>query len=491
MRKCGKAVWACALTALLMSGGCAGMPRTARLDPKQPVTISVWHYYNGAQIIAFDQLVSEFNETVGQKKGIVVEAHNQGNVNTLEESILASINRQVGSQPLPNLFSTYADTAYQVDRMDYLVDLDTYLSAKDKKEYVDSYLEEGRIGENGELKIFPMAKSTEVMILNKTDWEQFAQATGADLQQLSTKEGVVEAAQAYYEWTDAQTPDVPDDGKAFYGRDAMANLMLIGAKQLGCEIFQVEDGQLTLNLEKDAMRRIWDVSYVPSIKGYFGAYGRFRSDDARVGKIIALVGSTTLASYFPAEVTIEEGTQRYTYPIEALVLPVPPFQDAAEPCFVQQGAGMAVTKATPEEEYASVLFLKWLTEERQNLELSYASGYLPVKKAANSYGKLQEVLKSNGAALSQQAMDTLKCGYETVAHATLYTSKAFANGNEARKILEYSITDLLAADLDQVHAAMAQGKNREDAMAPFLTDAHFEEWYDTFAAQMEKAVKSS
>ena len=36
-------------------------------------------------------------------------------------------------------------------------------------------------------------------------------------------------AGAYYDWTDAQTPE-PDDGKALFGRDAMANYMLVGAR---------------------------------------------------------------------------------------------------------------------------------------------------------------------------------------------------------------------------------------------------------------------
>ena len=40
-------------------------------------------------------------------------------------------------------------------------------------------------------------------------------------------EGLVKTAQRYYEWTDSLT-EAPNDGKAFYGRDAMANYVLIG-----------------------------------------------------------------------------------------------------------------------------------------------------------------------------------------------------------------------------------------------------------------------
>ncbi len=50
-------------------------------------------------------------------------------------------------------------------------------------------------------------------------------------------------AKVYYEWTDAATPDAAGDGKAFYGRDAMANYFIIGMRQMGVEIFQVETGR--------------------------------------------------------------------------------------------------------------------------------------------------------------------------------------------------------------------------------------------------------
>ncbi len=71
---------------------------------------------------------------------------------------------------------------------------------------------------------------------------------------------------------------IPNDGKAFYGRDAMANLFIIGSMQLGTEIFKVENQQVTLQVDKAVMKRIWDTWYVPYVKGYFSAYGRFRSE---------------------------------------------------------------------------------------------------------------------------------------------------------------------------------------------------------------------
>ncbi len=45
-----------------------------------------------------------------------------------------------------------------------------------------------------------------------------------------TIEGLVSVAERYYE-DDAYMPDIPNDGRAFFGRDAMANYTSIGAKQ--------------------------------------------------------------------------------------------------------------------------------------------------------------------------------------------------------------------------------------------------------------------
>lgn len=90
---------------------------------------------------------------------------------------------------------------------------------------------------------------------------------------LPSTEGIVQVAQRYYEWTDAQTPDVPADGKAFYGRDSMSNYFLISMKQMGKELFEVKDGKVTLNTDKELVRRIWDNYYVPFMKGYFASLG--------------------------------------------------------------------------------------------------------------------------------------------------------------------------------------------------------------------------
>ena len=71
-----------------------------------------------------------------------------------------------------------------------MVDLKEYLTQEEQDKYIKSYIEEGEFSGDGSLKIFPTAKSTEIFMLNKTDWNKFAEATGADLNDLKTIEGV-------------------------------------------------------------------------------------------------------------------------------------------------------------------------------------------------------------------------------------------------------------------------------------------------------------
>ena len=190
----------------------------------------------------------------------------------------AAVNGEVGADAMPDLFSSYADTAYELEQSGALANLSEYLSKDELAQYVDAYIDEGCIASDGSLRIFPVAKSTETLMLNQTDWEVFAEATGASLDSLRTIEGVVSTAEAYYQWTDSLT-ETPNDGKALYGRDAMANYFIIGMQQLGTEMFQVEGGEVTLQLPEDALRRLWENYYIPIVMGWFGAYGSFRCGD--------------------------------------------------------------------------------------------------------------------------------------------------------------------------------------------------------------------
>lgn len=456
---------------------------TVKLDPNNPVSLTVWHYYNGSQQAAFDRILDEFNATEGKEKGIYVEAYSQGSVSDLEKAITDSAKGVVGADSMPDMFSSYADTAYSVQKITGLADISQYFTDEELSEYIDAYIEEGYFNQDGALYLFPTAKSTEIFMMNKTDWESFAEATGASLEDLETTEGITETAQKYYEWTDSLTPDISDDGKAFYGRDSMANYFVIGMKQMGHDIFSRQEGKIVVDTDKESLHRLWENYYVPMVKGYFAALGKFRSDDVKTGDILAYTGSTASAMYFPDNVETEDGT----YPIEYLVTRAPEMKDGTQ-SQIQQGAGIAVTKSDELHEYASCEFLKWFTQKEQNLEFVCESAYLPVRKEANSLEALDQVIEEKQIDINQKAYDSLAVVLNDFADTSFYTTQAFETGYGARKVLEYHLADRAAEDKAAVQAAVDAGASREDAAAPYVTEEAFENWYTDFCNALTEAV---
>lgn len=437
-----------AAAAMILLAGCSSKADPG-FSPSNPVNITIWTYYNGEQLEAFNALVDEFNSTVGKEQGITVESSSHGSVTDLETNVLASAEGKVGAEAMPNIFSAYADTAYALDEMGQIADLSDYLSEEDRAAFIEDYLSEGDFSGSGSIKIFPVAKSAELLFLNETDWEPFAAATGATYDDLATIEG----------------------------RDAMANYMLIGAKQLGCTIFDAQDGSMTLNFDHDAVRTLWDNYYVPFIKGYFSASGRFRSDDVKTGNIIAYVGSSSSATFFPTQVIADDMD---SHDITRKALESPKFANG-EDYAVQQGAGMVVTKASDAEIQASLVFLKWFTSPEHNITFSVDSGYLPVTHEGNSI----DAIRISGLALSDEMDEVLSAAVDTVNKNHLYTPRAFSGGTNARAILEYSMSDKASADRAAVKEAMAQGQSFEEASAQFLSDECFEAWYQDTLASLE------
>lgn len=83
-------ITALCIGAAVLAGGCAGENKKAEIpqaeessalteenDSDTAMTIEFWHYYNDAQKQHLDQLVKEYNGTLGLERGVAVEAYSQ------------------------------------------------------------------------------------------------------------------------------------------------------------------------------------------------------------------------------------------------------------------------------------------------------------------------------------------------------------------------------------------------------------------------------
>lgn len=343
------------------------------LDPKHPVTITLWHNYGGQMKNTMDQMVDEFNSTIGNEKGIIISVSSISGSATLHEKLTMVANEEPGAPNLPDITTAYPKTAMLLAEKNLLVDMGTLFSNEELSAYVPQFVEEGRLTE-GNLYVFPIAKSTEVLFVNKTIFDRFAKDTGLALADLLTFEGIKRAGKEYYDWTDRQTPDIPNDGKTFFVSDSLFNLAQVGYRQLDDEF--ILDQQL--NLKSPTFLRIWDFFYEPAVRGEIAVFDGYGSDLAKTGDVVCSLGSSAGVLFFSPVVTYADNTSE---PAEFAILPYPTFQSGKKVA-IQRGSGMCITKSTPEKEYAAGIFLKWFTSPEHNLCFVSSTGYLPVTKQA-------------------------------------------------------------------------------------------------------------
>ena len=77
----------CAALMLLSLAACGSEEQP---PPSDPVTITIWTYYNGSQLEAFTDLITRFNDTVGRENSITVESYSQSSVADLEKNVVES-----------------------------------------------------------------------------------------------------------------------------------------------------------------------------------------------------------------------------------------------------------------------------------------------------------------------------------------------------------------------------------------------------------------
>lgn len=357
------------LGALILSlcAGCSGSPR----QEDTPTTITVWHVYGGQTDSPLNDFIAQFNQTVGKEQGINVQVTSVSNTNTIHEAVLASANGEPGASELPDLFISYPKTVLALPDDSILVDYRDYFSQEELAAFIPAFLEEGEV--NGRLVVLPVAKSTEIMYLNQTAFDRFSEATGVTIDALATWEGLFEAAEIYASWTDAQTPDIPGDGKSMFVHDYYFNYFQVGAESLGESFF--DDSRLAFG---PAFRQAWDLLAQAALNGGVWLRGGYATEPLRTGDSIVSVASSASILYYSDTVTYPDNTSEE---ITINSYPCPVFADG-EKLVMQRGAGFCTVKSTPERERAAVTFLKWLTEPERNVDFVTKVGYMPVTQAA-------------------------------------------------------------------------------------------------------------
>ena len=243
------------LAGILLTSTLSGCQNGKFGTDQTPVTLTLWHNYGGQMQKTMDTLVDEFNSTVGQEEGIVLNITSVSASKEQEKKLAAIANEDPGAPEMPDLVTVYPKTAARLLEKGLIAPLDSAFSKEELAAYVPQYIEEGRLADK-KLYVLPVAKSTEVLFVNRTLFDRFSASTGVTLEALSSFEGIADAARKYHQWTDAATPDVPHDGKAFFAADSWLNIALVGTAQLGTPLA----GPNGFRFDTPAYEKIWDLN---------------------------------------------------------------------------------------------------------------------------------------------------------------------------------------------------------------------------------------
>ena len=321
------------------------------------ITLTIWHVYGEQASSPLNELIDEFNMSVGLQKGINVKATKVSDTNTIHEVVLESDAGGPGTEDLPDIFVAYPKTVLAMTDNETLVDYHDYLSEDEKEAFIGDFLDEGMI--NGRLTILPIAKSTEVLFVNKTLFNRYAEASGASLDDLSTWEGLFKTARNYHEMT----------GKPFLADDYLFNYFQMGVASKGSSMFSDTGIVMDQNFES-----IWEPMAEAAIDGGVWLGSGYASEALRTGDAVVSFASSAGVLYYSDNVTYEDNT---TASLELISLPCPTYE-GGEKLAMNRGAGLCLVKSDKEREEAAMTFLRWLLDPERNVSFVTKAGYMPV-----------------------------------------------------------------------------------------------------------------
>lgn len=361
---------------LLFFAGCARDP--VNLNSKNPVTLTMWHVFGSQTESPMNDMVDEFNHTAGKERGITINITSVSNSSDIHNALLSAAKGEAGAGSLPDLFFCYPETAGSIGP-ESLVLWDELFTGKELSQYVPSFLDEGRV--KGDLLVLPVAKSSEALFINETIFQRFSADTGVSYEDLRTWDGVFEAAQKYYQWS---------DGKTFVMHDELLNFLQINTTALGSSAFANEK----LDFENPVFKSQWKQVARAAISGILRVEDNYETVRMMTGDIVAGIGSTASIMYFQEVVTYPDNTKE---PLVIKALPCPVTKSGIKMA-MQQGVGLCAASGDKKKQTAALFFAKWITQGDTNLDFATQSGYMPVQKssfeAISDYNFISESYRS-------------------------------------------------------------------------------------------------
>ena len=357
-----------------------GCGEKSLLNKKEPVSLSLWHVYGEQAGSPMDLLVQEFNRTVGTERGVQVKVTGTSSASKIGGYLKDAQSGGKDVQEMPDLFTCHIADALELG-VDNLVDWNGQFTADELAGFVPGFLADG-MAEDGRLLIFPVSKSTQLLMFNGSGFARFADAAGVGYDDLATWEGFYDAAGKFYDWS----------GKPFCALDYPIRAVELCAMEHGSGDFYTENGWY--DTDNAVFKESW-MQFARSLaQGHVVVSDLYSNTQVMTGDVVCGLGSSAAILYYNDTVTYPDNTQE---PMNLHVLPMPKTA-GADALMTQAGVGLCAYKTTAQKAEAAALFVRWLTEAERNLDFVAQTGYMPVRSGAfdaiESYGSFPEPAES-------------------------------------------------------------------------------------------------
>lgn len=84
------------------------------LDPKEPITLTMWHVYGEQADSPMNRLIEEFNSTLGREKGIIINVSLMSSTAQIGEKLLTAQSGEAGAMDMPDLFFCHNNNAEEL-----------------------------------------------------------------------------------------------------------------------------------------------------------------------------------------------------------------------------------------------------------------------------------------------------------------------------------------------------------------------------------------
>ena len=428
------------LAGLLLLLSLTGCSQKTKLDPDDPVTLTMWHVYGSQTESPMNDSINEFNRTVGKEKGVVINVVSISSSSAIDEALTAAVKNTPGVPALPDLFTAYPRVA-EIIGYDKLLNWNDYFTEQELDTFVDEFIEEGYFDDK--LLMLPVAKSTELLFVNQTLFDKFGSAANVSTESLSTFEGLFTACEKYYDWSDGQDMFQIND---FY------HYSLTGMAAFGEDF--VVDGKL--NLESEAFGKVWEPMAHAGIHGGLCLGDGYASDRWKTGEVISNIGSTAGILYLRDYVTYADNT---TEDIETSILAYPHFANG-DATVVSRGVGLfALKNEDDRKNEAAAIFAKWLTEKENSLGFVTKAGYLPVTNDAfDSLFANTDTVENEKYRLLYNAVNGMADEY------TYCEVPVFEGASDTQSSFEKNVKSVLSAAHGDYLRRVADGENADTVM---------------------------